>query len=83
MNTPKYLWEEVDLMATFSINRMPTQVLNYTTPLDSLNQIFPNTRIYSNLPLKVFGCTIFFNLPNRLRSSWILGLKNAFLLGMS
>ncbi|XP_059632903.1 eIF-2-alpha kinase GCN2 isoform X3 [Cornus florida] len=68
MNVPKYLWGEAVLTATYLINRMPTRVLNYFTPLESLKKSFPETRIYSNLPLKVFGCTVFVHLPSRLRS---------------
>ena len=34
INVPKYLWEDAILTASYLINRMPTRVLNYSTPLE-------------------------------------------------
>lgn len=67
MNLSKYLWGDVVLTASYLINRMPTRVLQYTTPLNCLKQFFPESCINSDLPLKVFGCTAFMHLPNRSR----------------
>lgn len=47
---------------------MSTRVLNHVTPLNCLKSFFPNTRIYSNLPLKIFGCNVFVHLPSIFRS---------------
>ena len=47
---------------------MPTRVLKYITPLQCLTNSFPDNRITSELPLKVFGCTVFVHLPSHLRS---------------
>ena len=51
MNVPKYLWCDAILTASYLINRMPTRVLQFQTPLHSLKQLFPLCRIYSELPL--------------------------------
>ena len=89
MNIPKYLWGDAVLIATYLINRMPTQVLNYSTPLESLKKIFSSIRVSSNLPLKIFGCTAYVHLSSKGWSkldpremdglNLIQGLKNACL----
>lgn len=40
MHVPKYLWGDVVLIASYLINRMPTHVLKYNTPLDCFNFFF-------------------------------------------
>ena len=67
-NVPKYLWGEAVLTASFLINRMPTRILKYKTPLECFKQIFPQSRIHSELPLKVFGCTAYVHIPSKFRS---------------
>ena len=49
---------------------MPTRVLNYVTPLQTLKNTFPNTCLTSNLPLKIFGCTVFILLPTHFQSKF-------------
>ena len=68
MYVPKYLWGDAILTASYLINRMPTRVLQYITPLEGLRKIFSECKINSNLPLKVYGCTVYVHLPSRLRS---------------
>ena len=69
MNVQKYLWREAVLTASYLINRMPTRALRYSTPLDCLKKKkIPLSRIYSDLPLKVFGCIAFVHIPNHTRS---------------
>ena len=61
-NVPKYLWGDAVLTAAYLINRMPTRVLNYHTPLDTFKTFFPACRLHTDLPLKVFGCTVFMHI---------------------
>ncbi|KAL5804087.1 hypothetical protein ACOSQ3_030887 [Xanthoceras sorbifolium] len=49
MNVPKYLWGEALLTAAYLINRMPTRVLKYQTPLMHFKHYFPLPR-----PIKIF-----------------------------
>ena len=70
MHVPKYLWGDAILTACYLINRMPTCVLQYITPLACLKKIFSDCRITSNLPLKVFGCIVFVHIPTHLRSKF-------------
>ena len=83
-NVPKYLWGEGEavLTASYLINRMPTRFLNYITHLECFQKYFPKSCIQSNLPLKIFGCTIYVHIPSKDRSNLIQGLKNIFLLVM-
>ena len=64
MNGPKYLWGETFLTTTYLINRMTTRVLKCSTPLECFKKCFPLSRMYSDLHLKVFGCTVFVRIPN-------------------
>lgn len=56
------------LTASYLINRMPTKILQYITPLESSKKSFPESRINSALPLKIFGCTAYVHIPKRSRS---------------
>ncbi|XP_057451465.1 uncharacterized protein LOC130743298 isoform X5 [Lotus japonicus] len=67
-NVPKYLWGDAVLTAAYLINRMPTRVLNYRTPLENFKTIFPACRLHTDMPLKVFGCTVFMHKPSTSRS---------------
>lgn len=58
-NVPKQFWGDAILTASYLINRMPSKVLNYQTPLNMFLQYYPHTRVCTDLPLKVFGCTSF------------------------
>ena len=68
INIPNYLWGDTILIASYLINRMPTKVLKYTTPLECLKKVYPKSRINSKLPLKIFGCTAYVHIPKMLRS---------------
>jgi Reverse transcriptase (RNA-dependent DNA polymerase) len=61
MNVPKYLWGQAVLTATYLINRMPSRVLNWKSPIEMLKG--KNEDV---LPLKTFGyvCFVQDNRPN-------------------
>jgi hypothetical protein len=61
MNVPKYLWGQAVLTATYLINRMPSRVLDWKSPIEMLKG--ENGDV---LPLKTFGCVCFVqdNRPN-------------------
>ncbi|CAJ2666701.1 unnamed protein product [Trifolium pratense] len=56
---PNYLWDEAVLTAAYLINRVPSKVLNFKTPIHIFNECFPNDRVSNDLTLKIFGCTAF------------------------
>jgi len=61
MKVPKYLWGQAALTAVHLINRMPSRVLDWKSPMEMLKG--KNGDI---LPLKTFGCVCFVqdNRPN-------------------
>ncbi|PON63956.1 hypothetical protein PanWU01x14_127230 [Parasponia andersonii] len=68
-NVPKVFWCDAILTATYLNNRMPKRILNYETPLKTFLKLFPQTRLFTTLSLKVFGCISFvqYHLPNRTK----------------
>lgn len=68
MNVPKYLWGNALLTACHLINRMPSRVLQYESPVQVLQNNFPTSRIITDLPLKVFGSLCYVYIPNVFRS---------------
>ncbi|PON66918.1 hypothetical protein PanWU01x14_107040, partial [Parasponia andersonii] len=48
---------------------MPSRILNYETPLNTFLKFFPQTRLFTILPLKVFCCISFVynHSPNRTK----------------
>ena len=68
-HVPKHFWGEAVLTATYLINRLPSRVLSFKTPFQVLLQSFTNTKLISNFPTKVFGCTAFvhMNQPHRTK----------------
>ncbi|CAJ2635918.1 unnamed protein product [Trifolium pratense] len=56
---PNYLWGEAVLTAAYLINRVPSKVLNFQTPIHIFKECFPNDRVSNDLTLKIFGCTAF------------------------
>ncbi|CAN1129341.1 Retrovirus-related Pol polyprotein from transposon TNT 1-94, partial [Linum perenne] len=67
-NIPKYLWGHALLTAAYLINRVPSKVLKFKTPLQVFQTSFPYSRITSDLPLKIFGCTCFVLTPPQFHS---------------
>ena len=47
------------LTACYLINRMSSRVLNYKTPLNYLQESYPESHMFSSLDLKIFGCLAF------------------------
>ena len=78
IHVSKYLWGDAILTTCYLINRMPTRVLQYITPLACLKKIFSDCRITSDLPLKVFGCIVLSIYQPILDPNLTLGQKNVF-----
>ena len=62
MNVPKPFWSHGVLTATHLINRLPSRVLDFKSPLEVLQERQPDLTY-----LKVFGCTCYVHLPTTLR----------------
>ncbi|KAF7808226.1 sacsin isoform X2 [Senna tora] len=58
-NVPHRYWGEAVLSAAYLINRLPSKVLNFSTPYKVFTSYFPQYRALSNLSPKIFGCTAY------------------------
>ena len=56
-DVPKSYWEEAVLTGTYMINRLPSQILDFKIPLETLAKFYPHVRTPSGLIPRVFGCT--------------------------
>jgi hypothetical protein len=54
---PLIFWDEAFLTVTYLINRTPSKVIHFQTPLEQLYQIKPNYSL-----LRLFGCACWPNL---------------------
>ena len=61
-NVPKHFWFDALLTTCFLINRMPSKVLKFQTPLSTLQTFFPTSRTFSDIDLRVFGCSAFVHI---------------------
>ncbi|GMI79954.1 hypothetical protein HRI_001664700 [Hibiscus trionum] len=83
-NVPHYLWGEALLTSTYLINRMPSKVLNFQTPRDVFLSFFPSFKpMNSNLPLRIFGCTVFVQNFSPTRSKFDPKSLKCVLVGYS
>ncbi|RVW70809.1 Retrovirus-related Pol polyprotein from transposon TNT 1-94 [Vitis vinifera] len=55
-------------VAAYLINRMPSRVLKFQTPCQTLLKSFPTTRLISTVPPKIFGCSVFVHINQQHRS---------------
>ena len=77
---PKHLWVDSVSIACFSINRMPSSVLNWATPFQAL---FPYKSLFPIEP-RVFGCTCFvWDVRSHVSKFDPKSLKCIFFLGYS
>jgi hypothetical protein len=67
-NVPSHYWGEAVLTAAFLLNRMPSRILSFKTPIENLTKYYPHTKLVNNIPLKIFGCTAFVHIHSQNRS---------------
>lgn len=51
--------------AAYLINRLPSPVLNFETPLNLIKCYFPQNRVFSEIPPKVFECEMFVHIHSQ------------------
>jgi hypothetical protein len=64
-HVPKSYWGDALLIATYLINRMPSRVLDFQTPLEVLSPPYSTTKGVSP---KVFGCVCFVHIHGPTKS---------------
>ena len=68
MHVLKYFLGEAVLTACHLINRMPSRVLQFKSPYDTLLHNLPTTSVLTTLPFKLFGCLVFLKIHAQHRS---------------
>ena len=68
INVPKSFWGEVVLTTTYLINRLPSQILNYSSPIETLSRFFPKFEDFNHLSLRIIGCVVFVHIHARQRT---------------
>ena len=66
-NVPKSFWGEAILTATHLINRLPTRVLGFKSPMDILMTFYPDLHTSNNLVPRIFGCVSFVHVHSQNR----------------
>ena len=67
----------------FSINKVPSKVLSFATPLKKCLYEKPSTRHFVDLPLKIFSCTVFVTNNDLHKSKLDLRAQKCVFLGYS
>ncbi|CAL8996783.1 unnamed protein product [Prunus brigantina] len=65
-HVPRHHWDDAIVTAVYLINRMPSKVLDFRTPLQALAQHGPLPSVQM-LPPRVFGCVAFVHLHKNQR----------------
>jgi hypothetical protein len=82
MQVPKRFWGDAILTATFLINRMPSRVLQFKTPLHTLSQYHSLTSLL-NIPPKVFGCICYIHVYQHQRGKMDPRARKCLFVGYS
>ena len=69
-HVPKSFWGDALLTACYLINRLPSRVLDFKKPISVLQAAFPQNPIFSDLDLRVFGCSVFVHVHDHNRSKF-------------
>ncbi|RVW17578.1 Retrovirus-related Pol polyprotein from transposon RE1 [Vitis vinifera] len=80
---PTQFWGDSILTATYLINRMPSRVLSFVTPLQKFHEFFPHSRLDAHLPLRVFGSTVFVHIHGPKRNKFDPRALKCVFLGYS
>ena len=66
-NVPESFWGEAVLTATHLINRLPSRVLGFKSPLEMLSTFYPDLKTTNNLVPRIFGCLSFVHVHSQNR----------------
>ena len=77
-NVPRRFWGDAVMAACYLINRIPTRILNDTSPFEVLNKTKPSLD-----HLRVFGCVCFILRPGELRDKLEAKSTRGMFLGYS
>ena len=70
---------EAVLTATHLINRLPTRVLGFKSPMKALSSFYSHNQITNNLIPRIFGCVSLSMFIVTIEGNWIHGHRNVSL----
>jgi hypothetical protein len=82
MSVPKSFWGDAVRTAAYLINRMPSKVLQFQTPLQSLSKTHALPTLLQ-IPPKVFGCVCYVHIQKQHRSKLDPRAQKCIFLGYS
>uniref|UniRef100_A0A2N9FA47 Integrase catalytic domain-containing protein n=1 Tax=Fagus sylvatica TaxID=28930 RepID=A0A2N9FA47_FAGSY len=82
MSVPKSFWGDAVRTAAYLINRMPSKVLQFQTPLQSLSKTHALPTLLQ-IPPKVFGCVCYVHIHKQHRSKLDPRAQKCIFLGYS
>ena len=71
------------MTAMHLINRLPSKVLSFKSPLELLEECFPSVKLKTGLPVKVFGCVCYVHNPKHKQNKWNAKALKCVFLGYS
>ena len=69
-NVPKNYWGEAVLTAAHLINRLPSRVLGFKSPVQVFSKYFPDFHTANHLVPKIFGCVSFVHIHSHNRGKF-------------
>ena len=76
---PANLWGFAVMTAAHLINRLPSQTLKLKSPLELLEKEYPEVKLKTGLPVKIFGCIGYTYSHDHKKDKWSTkGLKCVF-----
>ena len=67
-HVPKHHWGDDILTSAYLINRIPSRILQFHTPCQTILKTYPHTHLITSIPFKVFGYFVFVHDHNPTRS---------------
>ena len=82
-NVPINLWGFAVMTAMHLINRLPSKVLYFRSPIHLLEECFPNIKLKTSLPVKAFGRVCYVHNPKYKQNKWNAKALKCVFLGYS
>ena len=80
-NVPKYFWDSAVLFAVYLMNRTPTRVNDFKTPLQVFSEHMKLKSVLNLIP-KIFGCIVYVHLQKEFRSKLDSRAEKCVFLGV-
>ena len=69
-HAPINLWGFTVMTVVHLINRLPSKTLGLLSPINILDNLYPNVRLNTDLPNKTFGCVAYVHNPTHKHNKW-------------